>query len=847
MLNLEEKDYDLNFLCSFTFDFQMLKEILIKLAKSNLDLQNKLKKLEKSNNDKDKRLSNIEDHLNLLYIPDQNSYSDSEQEEDNKKQEEKKEKEDKNVKVEEKEIKMDENEKMVKPIIKKETKFEKEKDKEKDKDNEEDEKLMNSKRSLLNKKSIREFETRSSIIQQYPQVSHETIKSLLKLIRENAEKIGKMEKNLTKKVNKAVTDFEKNFNDLNVDNTKEHKAINEKLKYITDKLYDYNDKMDGIIVKTAPLDTLSIFRDNGNGNIDATKVMVKMLEEKVNKRIEIIEKKNKEEFGDENAFKQKIKELEELINQINKELSKQNGKNETDNNGNNYDEEIQELKDLIDNKYNDILKIIEDLSNRIKNGDLMDNKLDELLNKMKSTNDNNMSKENSENQNRNISGKELGDDMDNNITDLRNRIKEMNKKVNDIDSYFKNLFNNSGQDIGELKRKVKEIDSILEKKITKDDLKALENKSEEYNDAIQFLQDSLGEMNQSIVKISENNPTLMKRIETLTHEILELKGRDYKDNSSPILDINRFVDEKRLKEIIKNINKTFDEINMDKNSLWNSVKELHEIIKLLESKERILKLEDDINTRFNDFMDKINKKFVEKIDIHKYIKNMELKLKLMDNQQKDADSWILAKQPIGCFNCASCEANIKNISSSNEYIPWNKYPQGDRQYHIGQGFSRLLQKIGNDNNKSVNERKEISSENDLTKTSYFNNLTNLKNNNSHFFFRVNNREAMKDELADTNFKHIKTYKLPQLKIKRKKNPNIPLTDEENDINNNSMDNSNNNSPKIVKIKKKSIIGQFGTSNSNQNTVDIEHHYNLNSTSVKSKSKLERIKSLPSYE
>ena len=48
MLNLEEKEYDLNFLCSFTFDFQMLKEILIKLAKSNIDLQNKLKKLEKS-------------------------------------------------------------------------------------------------------------------------------------------------------------------------------------------------------------------------------------------------------------------------------------------------------------------------------------------------------------------------------------------------------------------------------------------------------------------------------------------------------------------------------------------------------------------------------------------------------------------------------------------------------------------------------------------------------------------------------------------------------------------------------------------------------------------------------
>ena len=111
------------------------------------------------------------------------------------------------------------------------------------------------------------------------------------------------------------------------------------------------------------------------------------------------------------------------------------------NNGNINDEDIQELKDLIDNKYNDILKIIEDLSNRIKNGDLMDNKLDELLNKMKSEKDNNMSKESSEITKRKISGKEMGDDSEN-ITDLKNRIKELNKKVKEIDSYFKNLFNN---------------------------------------------------------------------------------------------------------------------------------------------------------------------------------------------------------------------------------------------------------------------------------------------------------------------------------------------------------------------------------------------------------------------
>ena len=831
MLKFEEKDYDLNFLCSFTFDFQMLKEILIKLAKSNQDLQKKLHQLEKSTKEKDKRLSNIEEQLNIIYIPEQNSYSDSEGNGENNK-EQIGDKEDININEEEKEIKMNEKEKNMKPTIKNENEFEKGNVI----DNEEDEKLINSKLSLLNKKSLKELEAKNSMVQQFLQVSHETIKSLLKLIRENSEKIGKLEKNITKKINKTISDLENSLNDLNIENTREHKALNEKFKYINDKLYDYNDKMDGIIVKTAPLDTLSIFRDNGNGDIDATKVMVKMLEEKVNKRIEIIEKKNRWENIEENKFKQELEKLK-------------NGQNKMSSNGKNYDEDIQELKNLIDQKYNDILKIIEELSEKIKNGDLMGNKLDELLNKIKTEKENNIPNENSEIDTKKISEKEIDGDLGDNLPEIKYKIKELNKKLNDMDSYFKNLFNNSGQDIGELKRKIKEIDSIMEKKITKDDLKALENKSEEYNDAIQFLQDSLSDMNQNMAKLSENNPSIMKRIENLTHEIFQLKDRDYNDAPTKPLDINRFVDENKLKEILKNINKTFNEINMDKNSLWNNVREINDMIKLFESKERVLKLEDDINTRFNDLISKINKKFVEKIDIHKYLKNMELKLKLMDTQQKDADSWILAKQPIGCFNCASCEANIKNVSNSNEYIPWNKYPQGDRQYHIGPGFSRLLQKIGNDNIKNINEKKEIFSDNELTKTNYFNNLTNFKNNKSQFFFHINNKEALKEELSDKNFKHIKNYKLPNLKNKRKITKNVPLTDEENEENNNSMNNSNNsnNSPKILKISKKRITGKLENINSKHKTIDIENNFNPNSTSLQSKPRLERIKSLPVFD
>jgi hypothetical protein len=91
MLKLEENDYDLNFLCSFTFDFQMLKDILIKLVKSNQILQKRIIKLEKTNKEKENRITAIEDKINIIYIPEQNSYSDEEDNGEKNEKEEKKE------------------------------------------------------------------------------------------------------------------------------------------------------------------------------------------------------------------------------------------------------------------------------------------------------------------------------------------------------------------------------------------------------------------------------------------------------------------------------------------------------------------------------------------------------------------------------------------------------------------------------------------------------------------------------------------------------------------------------------------------------------------------------------
>ena len=851
MLKLEEKEYDLNFLCSFTFDFQMLKDILLKLAKSNQEMKDKINKLEEDNKEKGKRLSEIEDQLKILYIPEHNL--ELEDKEENSKDEniKKKDTEDKN------ELTMEKEDNIVKPMIKNEAKVEKannESYNNNDKNNNIDSNKNNSNNIIdINKRNtmnyllpLKNFNQRNSIVQQYSQVSHDTIKSILKLIRENEEKMNKLEKNLTKKLNEAITDFDKSFNELNDENEKEHKSINKIIKELNERLYNFNDKMDGIIIKTAPLDTLTIFRDNGNSDIDATKVMVKMLEEKVTKRIEIIEKTNKEENVEDQKLKEKIQELEALINKINKELMKQKDENKNIENNNFQDnnEEIQKIKDFINKKYDDVLKIIEELSTKIKNGDLLENKLQELINKMKSERDDKQNKDEKIQKNK-IIGLEMNKEIKKNISELKERINELNAKINDMDNNYKNLLNESGKDIDAIKIKFNEIDSILENKISKNEWKTLKNIINEHEDIIKFLKDSVTDFKKSIKKLIENNSYFGKRLEDLTYEIMQKKGKENKETSAKSINVNKLFDENKLKEILKIMNKNIDDLIKNKNTLLDNIKEINDSLQILETKEKVNKLEDDINTRITDLIATFSKKYVDKIEFNKFLRNIDIKIKSLDTPQKDSESWILAKQPVGCFNCASCESNIKNAKTSSDYIPWNKYPQAERQYHIGKGFSHLLRKIGNDY-FILNEKKELNTDLEIGTIKNFNNSTYIYGNNSHFIFNPINRETVKRDIPDKGFEFTKGYKLPNVKNKRRQNDNLPLTDDEDSNNNTSI--KLTNSPKIMRITKKNISRNFIDINVNKKNSGLETTFKqMNSTSINPKIKLDRIRSLPNYE
>ena len=337
----------------------------------------------------------------------------------------------------------------------------------------------------------------------------------------------------------------------------------------------------------------------------------------------------------------------------------------------------------------------------------------------------------------------------------------------------------------------------------------------------------------------------------LTNNIINLKNREVKTVKSDPVDLSNYVDKDYLKEILEPINKNISKLFLDNKVLSNlseTINQISESLIMYETKEKVLKIEEELLEKMDEYSAEMNKKFLEKAEFNKYIKNLDIKLKSFDKEQnKEGDNWILGKQQIGCFNCASCEANINNPSPPQEFLPWNKYPKADRQYNFGNGFSRLLQKIDNKNNKNQrnSELKDLSSETEI-KSIYYNNMPIIKHSRSQFFLKFQNKETNKDNnLNDINSVYPSKKNLKNIPNK-KAIIDIPLIDDDNIISNRSMDHKNILfQPQIMKIRKKEKADVFPYKIKpkgifrNNSIIDI--------TSNKSYNILERNQSLPFYD
>ena len=863
MLKLDKTEYDLNML----FSFDILKEILLKLAKSQIRLENEIDNIKNSLKNKDDDLALEEEDKGDEESYENNNinininYSGNNQEENNYDNNndinEKDNIEDNKEKTEQKENKKSEEIKENKDIDrgndtkeeKKEEKNEDEKEKKSVKDdtkeieNKAEEKIIEEKNILPKKSDITETQIKNNEKENsknIPTTQTKTSTTLNTKTNTNLNKspnknqtsqkkttrgnkssnnnvspdvILKIMKQLKLQQNK-ITELSNSFNNemasikkldipVNFSNfNSQLSLINDKLNSLFEKNKDYDKKFEDLQVKVANFDVFSMFQDSGDGTIDATKVLVKSLEDKIFKKFELIDQRYKVESLENMKVKNNVENIIPKINQFIIQIEKINDtenkfQEDLDHIKKENEENTNEIKTVINN---DITNNLENLKNTIEQN--LENKIADLEKKM------NEIKNNNGGDNFDILKLGLGNNEVNQetIDALDKKINDLRKKMHDINNTLKLYMSNNETD--SIKNELKDMKILLDKKITKDDLKELYNFHMNTTDEVNDMKDQISLTYEDIRKLTKDINNIQQKIESINGNLSLLRDNP-KMGNTPIIDFSKYIDQAKLNETLRPILKEMEKIYREFDSVRRDLSVFDEENKK-NTKSQINKLDDDINKKINELKNVIQKKYLEKTEFNKSIKTLEVQIKsLGDEGKKDADSWLLAKRPLKCFNCASCEANIKNDYNSADYLPWKKYPKGEKIHRMGQGFSHMLQMMTSEFVKSIerNEELEINTKNNFGNLNSISTQFNEKNNNNMVINTTNNNDFIKNLKKNSKMKLPKVHPYSNSKLKKYRlEESLPVSDDDLNyqevVNNNNEDEIKETSPKILKIYKK---------------------------------------------
>ena len=662
---------------------------------------------------------------------------------------------------------------------------------------------------------------------QKAQVSDNSLRKILHSLAEFNDKFNFLEGFIYKKFDESEKYSKKLLSDNLIETMSKFNSFENKLDELDakndelQKLYvDLEKKVEEIGSKEYKPEIIQIFNDDKNNN-ENNDIISNAFKDDINEKFELNNDRYMKAADEYFKLKQNYLTLKGITDNLTRQISLL--KNDNDDIKENINIFKKEIKELIDDKNNGLKNDIKDemdknLENMQNN---IDKKMRELLDILMEGNNNNDINTDINNENKTDTNNEI--DYNKFKADkallkvLNKKVTELNEKIEEIDEELKNQKKKNSvksKELEDVKQCIVELYDNINSKIGKDDLKELYEFYLEHVNEIKFMKSKIEEIHEMQEKIRNETPNFIKRLESLTHDITELQENDKKKiniSNEKKIDLSNYINETKLKNVLSPIIEDIDNLKNKSNYLNKTLNDITDQIKIFDKKEHVDHIEADLNEKINTLNNRYIKKFVEKIEFNKIIKNIDIQIKLlqgnMTQKKEDADTWLLAKQPIKCFNCATCEANIANSNPPNEYLAWNKYPQGEKQYRIGQGFSKLLKKIRNSEdidkkNKFLENSFDYDGSNKLMVNSF---NTNMNDN------KANNKE---EKLLSINNKK---YKLPKVvenyRKKQKASETIPISDDEKENEKTFVENENKkNSPTILKITKiKSENEQFRNS------------------------------------
>ena len=840
MLNLSTKEYDLNTL----FSFESLKEILLELAKSQINLENEIKNIKEDNKNRDITILNVQQLINNYKKKDSfneenleelenynndkndniNDFNDKENNEEKDVKENESEIIEKNkeeTKKHEKEEKGEKEENFHKKIIDHHNDNTIEKINTSEKEQSHDI-SKNDKHEFHdnNKDSSRDINNEISSIYKNNLISPLSFKKMMKEIKEQKARIIAIEDNFKHELaNKKIE--QNNIKNMSIETQNEFNSIKDKINGLVQKNSEILQAIELLQTNTKSLDIMSMFKDDGSGTIDATKVMVKALQEKVFKKFELVETRYKKEGAENMKTKTtvdnllpKIEKISRDINEINELSIRQ--REELDDYKKDYEQLNKETKvDLnteidkrIDKLKNDINK---DMNNKLL---LIENKINDLNTAGIETSRTNTGLE-----------KE-------NIKMIEKKITDLRKKINDIDNTLKLYLKKN--DIEIIRNELKDVKSSLETKLTKSDLKELYNQHLTYMDEINDIKDRFEMNEEELNKINKEIRTAMQKIEIFQGNLILLQNSSGQPGVKKIMDVSKYVEHPKLNEVINPIVIKLEMIMKEIDSIRRDMNEIEEINKKY-SKNAITKLEEENTNKINEFKTFIQKKYLEKYDFNRTIKTIEVQMKILseDSKKKDADTWLLAKRNSNCFNCATCEANIKNDNyTTADYLAWKKYPKGEKIHRMGQGFSHMLEMVSSEFAKSI-ERNEFMNDN------YDNNYIQTAPNKMERASSTKLKIYKKDISSEENIQNLKTSKkFGKMKLPKMTQTKIRLNKKDKD-----KENSNNNVNNHFSDDDNNIVEGNNNNNSSNNINSINNNNIDNNNNEKEKEKSDSMRNI----
>ena len=647
-------------------------------------------------------------------------------------------------------------------------------------------------------------------------INPELITTLLKKIRENQKKITILEKFVNELLESSVQK-DKNLKlikgaleDHEDGNNNDFQKFQSSIHELTIKLKRNSILIDELQTKTADMDVFNMIKDSGDGNTDATKVLIRALEARINKRFDLNDEKYKNDQLEFMKVKNQAMNNGNLINVLQRNYNNvkedcENLNNQLGNNVKDLKSKDDDLNKLVNDKHEQLNKNIittkEELENEIENK--LKDALDQINNQLQS-----------------LSGSQVKIDLTNpnasqqDLNLLEKKVNDLRRKVNDIDNELRMHLNS--KDIDEMKKTLKNIQFDMENKLVHSDLKELYDHHLSDLDLINDTKDNINFLNDDTKKLFSQAQDLYHKLEILTGHVNALKSQSHDNKGLGMVDLSQFIDQERFMQSTKALYRELDRLKKQDENMQRAISDLYDTIKNMPTNDQMTLLENTLTQNLNEFKAICKKMYADKNDVYRSVKTLEIQIKQVSEEQikrhENGDTWLLAKRPL-TLKCASCEADITNTNPKSDYLPWNKYPlRDDVKLKKGPGFSHMLQMISPELIKSY-EQKEFSSDNEK------------------FDGQIG---AVKNYRSDINPNSMSAkIKLPKVGKSSLKNLNEdapPISDEDETTDfNKGGKKDGESSPKIVKITK---FKQFVSGNNTQGNDDsIRRKKNLTNVQI----------------